>query len=99
MPTLLEYVQQVQRGEAPPPPIGRLLGFVPKAVEPGRAVLLRTGQGCGQVRQFPAAELSGLGADLRQPCRESFAVLGAGDQDLVVGMRSPQPPLPQAEAP
>jgi uncharacterized protein (TIGR00369 family) len=28
----------VQRGEAPPPPIGRLLGFVLKEIEPGRAV-------------------------------------------------------------
>ena len=28
----------MQRGEAPPPPIGRLLGFVLKEIEPGRAV-------------------------------------------------------------
>jgi uncharacterized protein (TIGR00369 family) len=28
----------MQRGEVPPPPIGRLLGFVLKAIEPGRAV-------------------------------------------------------------
>jgi uncharacterized protein (TIGR00369 family) len=28
----------MQRGEAPPPPIGRLLGFVLKVIEPGRAV-------------------------------------------------------------
>src|SRR5438270_374825 len=28
----------MQRGEASPPPIGRLLGFVLKGIEPGRAV-------------------------------------------------------------
>src|SRR5215831_7274185 len=38
MATILELAQKLQRGEAPPPPIGRLLGFVLKAVEPGRAV-------------------------------------------------------------
>src|SRR4030081_1868848 len=38
MATILELAQKMQRGEAPPPPIGRLLGFVLKAVEPGRAV-------------------------------------------------------------
>jgi uncharacterized protein (TIGR00369 family) len=38
MPTILEFAQKLQRGEVPPPPIGRLLGFVLKAVEPGRAV-------------------------------------------------------------
>ena len=38
MTTILENARRVQRGEAPPPPIGRLLGFVLKAVEPGRAV-------------------------------------------------------------
>src|SRR3954468_8083250 len=38
MATILELAQQVQRGEAPPSPIGRLLGFVLKEIEPGRAV-------------------------------------------------------------
>src|SRR5216684_2787833 len=38
MATILELAQKMQRGEAPPPPIGRLLGFVLKAIEPGRAV-------------------------------------------------------------
>ena len=38
MTTILELAQKVQRGEAPPPPIGRLLGFVLKVIEPGRAV-------------------------------------------------------------
>jgi uncharacterized protein (TIGR00369 family) len=38
MATILELAQKVQRGEAPPPPIGRLLGFVLKVIEPGRAV-------------------------------------------------------------
>src|ERR1700760_4202921 len=38
MATILELARKVQRAEAPPPPIGRLLGFVLKAVEPGHAV-------------------------------------------------------------
>ena len=38
MTTILESARRVQRGEAPPPPIGRLLGFVLKEIEPGRAV-------------------------------------------------------------
>src|SRR4051794_35451520 len=38
MATILELARRMQRGEAPPPPIGRLLGFVLKAIEPGRAV-------------------------------------------------------------
>jgi hypothetical protein len=38
MATILDLAQRVLRGEAPPPPIVRLLDFVLKAVEPGRAV-------------------------------------------------------------
>src|SRR5947207_14450501 len=38
MATIRELAQKIQRGEAPPPPIGRLLGFVLKVIEPGRAV-------------------------------------------------------------
>jgi uncharacterized protein (TIGR00369 family) len=38
MTTILELARRVQRGEAPPPPIGRLLGLVIKEIEPGRAV-------------------------------------------------------------
>jgi uncharacterized protein (TIGR00369 family) len=38
MATILELAQKLQRGEAPPPPIARLLGFVLRAIEPGRAV-------------------------------------------------------------
>ena len=38
MTTILELARKVQRGEAPPPPIGRLLGFVLKVIEPGHAV-------------------------------------------------------------
>jgi uncharacterized protein (TIGR00369 family) len=38
MATILEGARQMLRGEQPPPPIGRLLGFVLKAIEPGRAV-------------------------------------------------------------
>jgi uncharacterized protein (TIGR00369 family) len=38
MTTILELARKMQRGEVPPPPIGRLLGFVLKEIEPGRAV-------------------------------------------------------------
>ena len=38
MPTILELAQRMLRGEQPPPPVGRLIGFVLKAIEPGRAV-------------------------------------------------------------
>jgi uncharacterized protein (TIGR00369 family) len=38
MATILELAQKMQRGEVPPPPIGRLLGFILKLIEPGRAV-------------------------------------------------------------
>src|SRR5207249_4501715 len=38
MATILELAQRMERGEAPPPPVGRLVGFVLKSVEPGRAV-------------------------------------------------------------
>src|SRR4051812_18162324 len=38
MTTIVELARKVQGGEAPPPPIGRLLGFVLKSIEPGRAV-------------------------------------------------------------
>jgi uncharacterized protein (TIGR00369 family) len=38
MGTILEQAQKMQKGEVPPPPIGRLLGFVLRAIEPGRAV-------------------------------------------------------------
>jgi uncharacterized protein (TIGR00369 family) len=38
MATILDLAQKKLRGELPPPPVGRLLGFVLKDVEPGRAV-------------------------------------------------------------
>src|SRR5216683_2215901 len=38
MATILDLAQKMLRGEEPPPPIGQLLGFVLKAIEPGRAV-------------------------------------------------------------
>ena len=36
MTTILELARKIQQGEAPPPPIGRLLGFVLKVIEQGR---------------------------------------------------------------
>src|ERR1700732_3264043 len=38
MATILELTQKMLRGEAPPPPVGRLLGVVLKVIEPGRTV-------------------------------------------------------------
>jgi uncharacterized protein (TIGR00369 family) len=38
MATILDHARRVQRGDAPPPPIGRLLGFVLNEIGPGRAV-------------------------------------------------------------
>src|ERR1700741_1992997 len=38
MTTVLDLAEKTRRGEVDPPPIGRLLGFVLKSVEPGRAV-------------------------------------------------------------
>src|SRR3954465_4755247 len=38
MATILELAQKMQRGEVPPPPIGRLLGFVLKLIEPSHAI-------------------------------------------------------------
>src|SRR3954451_25261826 len=38
MATILANAQKMLRGEVLPPPIGRLLGFVLKAIEPGHAV-------------------------------------------------------------
>jgi uncharacterized protein (TIGR00369 family) len=37
MATILGLAEKLLRGEAPPPPIGRLLGLVLKSIEPGRA--------------------------------------------------------------
>jgi uncharacterized protein (TIGR00369 family) len=38
MTLTLDIAQKIMRGEAPPPPISRLLGFIIKAIEPGHAV-------------------------------------------------------------
>src|ERR1700745_1971459 len=38
MTTLLEHGQKLLRGEQTPPPIARLLGFVPKCIERGHAI-------------------------------------------------------------
>ncbi len=38
MSTMIEHGQELSRGEQPPPPIARLLGFVLKSIEPGHTV-------------------------------------------------------------
>ena len=38
MTTMLEHGQELLRGDQTPPPIARLLGFVPKSIEPGHAI-------------------------------------------------------------
>src|SRR2546421_11313293 len=39
MPTMLDRIRMLQRGELPPPPIAPLIGFPLVAVEPGHAVV------------------------------------------------------------
>lgn len=39
MPTLLDRMQDMMRGQAPIPPIADLIGFTLTAIEPGRAVV------------------------------------------------------------
>ena len=39
MPKHIDRIRQIQRGEAPPPPVARLIGFTLDEVEPGRAVV------------------------------------------------------------
>jgi uncharacterized protein (TIGR00369 family) len=39
MATHLDSIRMIQRGEAPPPPVARLIGFTLTEVEPGRAVV------------------------------------------------------------
>jgi uncharacterized protein (TIGR00369 family) len=38
MPTMLDAIRMIQRGELPPPPIATLIGFRPVSVQPGEAV-------------------------------------------------------------
>jgi uncharacterized protein (TIGR00369 family) len=39
MPTMLDMIRKVQRGELPPPPIATLIGFTIGSVERGRVVM------------------------------------------------------------
>lgn len=39
MAKMLDGIQKVLRGEAPPPPVARLIGFTVVAVEPGQAAV------------------------------------------------------------
>ena len=39
MPSALDHLQQIQRGEFPPPPVADLIGFTLTSVAPGRAVI------------------------------------------------------------
>ena len=39
MPKLLDLIQKVLRGEAPPPPVATLIGFTLAAVEAGKAII------------------------------------------------------------
>jgi uncharacterized protein (TIGR00369 family) len=38
MPRPIEFIRMVQRGELPPPPVARLVGFTLSEVEPGRVI-------------------------------------------------------------
>jgi acyl-coenzyme A thioesterase PaaI-like protein len=39
MPTMLDAIRKVQRGDAPPAPVATLIGFDLRDVEPGYAVI------------------------------------------------------------
>ena len=39
MPTMLELIQKIVRGERPGPPVAAFIGFTLREVEPGRAVI------------------------------------------------------------
>jgi uncharacterized protein (TIGR00369 family) len=39
MAKMIDRIEQWQRGEAPPPPIARLIGFSLTAIEPGEAII------------------------------------------------------------
>ena len=39
MPTMLDLIRMMARGEMPPPPVATLIGFTLASVEPGRAVI------------------------------------------------------------
>jgi uncharacterized protein (TIGR00369 family) len=39
MPKMLDSIQMIRRGEAPPPPVARLIGFTLASAEPGRVVM------------------------------------------------------------
>jgi uncharacterized protein (TIGR00369 family) len=39
MPKHIDTIRQIQRGEAPPPPVATLIGFTLAEVDPGRAVV------------------------------------------------------------
>ncbi len=45
MPKMLELIEKVARGELPPPPVARLIGFRLTSIESGRAVIeMETGE-------------------------------------------------------
>jgi uncharacterized protein (TIGR00369 family) len=56
MTTILDLARKVQKGEVPPPPVGRLLGLVLKAVESGRAIFE---MGAGERHHNPMGTLHG----------------------------------------
>ena len=39
MPKMLDVIRMVHRGELPPPPVARLIGFTIGSIEPGRVVM------------------------------------------------------------
>jgi uncharacterized protein (TIGR00369 family) len=39
MPKMLEMIERVTRGESPPPPVARLIGFRLTSIEPGQSVI------------------------------------------------------------
>lgn len=87
MPTLLEGLQRVARGEAPQPPIAALLGLRLTAVEPGRAVveLEASGSHSNPLGTLHGGVLCDL-ADLAMGCAYA-ASLGEGETFTTLEMK------------
>ena len=87
MATILELARKMQRGEAPPPPIGRLLGFALKAIEPGRTVFEME---AGERHHNPLGTLhGGVYCDLADAAMgwAYAATLGEGESFTTVEMK------------
>ena len=66
MPSALDQLQQIQRGEFPAPPVADLIGFTLTSVEPGRVV--KAGRTVGLVECDVTDEQASLVARATSTC-------------------------------